>query len=177
MFVRYCFNKGSNLVYRHAKGRLVYNRRLHVGAGPLLKPMLCENGYNLNVTDRAKKRLQMINDDSGEWLRVNVENGGCHGYQYNLSLIRNDCTDKENKDKLSIKKDGVEKNEFEIAIPDIAFNITPKVKILIDEQSMKILNNTTLEYTQELIGSSFQITGGNLKSKCGCGTSFDLDTE
>lgn len=140
---------------------------LHSSLNPVHQPVIVANGYNLNVTDRAKKRLQSINDESGEWLRVGVENGGCHGYQYNLSLVPHKTTDKETG----------KKHEFVDNVPDVSFKVTPSVTILVDEPSMKILNNTTLEYTQELIGSSFQITGGNLKSKCGCGTSFDLDAE
>lgn len=48
-------------------------------------------------------------------------------------------------------------------------------KVVVDENSLKILDQTTLTYSSELIGSTFKITGGNMKSSCGCGSSFDVE--
>ncbi|KAH3902971.1 uncharacterized protein SCODWIG_03711 [Saccharomycodes ludwigii] len=56
----------------------------------------------------------------------------------------------------------------------ILFVLPSKAKICIDTKSLSILNNTVLIYSTELIGSSFKIQGGGMKSSCGCGSSFDI---
>jgi iron-sulfur cluster assembly accessory protein len=48
-------------------------------------------------------------------------------------------------------------------------------KIVVDESSLELLNGSTVDYTMELIGSQFKITGiPGATSSCGCGTSFDI---
>lgn len=49
-----------------------------------------------------------------------------------------------------------------------------EVVLMIDSNSLSLLNGTTLDFQRELIGSSFKLVGGNMKSSCGCGSSFDL---
>ncbi|CCF59502.1 hypothetical protein KAFR_0H00920 [Kazachstania africana CBS 2517] len=124
---------------------------------------------NLAISARAAWRLAQIYDASKEILKVGVESGGCHGYQYNLNLVPDsDTAHLVQKEKIDEFDDDNVKNVVFI-LPN------GEGKIVIDENSLKILNNTTLEYTTELIGSSFKIANGQLKSSCGCGSSFDLD--
>lgn len=48
-------------------------------------------------------------------------------------------------------------------------------KVVIDESSLELLNGSTVDYTMELIGSQFKVTGiPGATSSCGCGTSFDI---
>jgi iron-sulfur cluster assembly accessory protein len=48
-------------------------------------------------------------------------------------------------------------------------------KVVIDEASLELLNGSTVDYTMELIGSQFKVTGiPGATSSCGCGTSFDI---
>lgn len=56
---------------------------------PLISPERIINktpGLNLSISERASKRLAEICRDSKENLRISVESGGCHGFQYNLTL-------------------------------------------------------------------------------------------
>ena len=46
--------------------------------------------------------------------------------------------------------------------------------VLIDKNSMEFINESELDYKDELIGSSFSITNPNAKNSCGCGTSFSV---
>jgi len=39
---------------------------------------------------------------------------------------------------------------------------------------MNFINESELDYKEELIGSSFSITNPNAKNSCGCGTSFSI---
>lgn len=48
-------------------------------------------------------------------------------------------------------------------------------KVVMDEPSLELLKGSTIDYTMELIGSQFKVTGiPGAKSSCGCGTSFDI---
>ena len=50
-------------------------------------------------------------------------------------------------------------------------------KVVLDESSLELLKGSTIDYTMELIGSQFKVTGiPGAKSSCGCGTSFDIQT-
>ena len=154
---------------------------------PLVQPARIVNqseGLNLLIDERAAWRLGQIFKDSKEVMRVTVESGGCHGFQYNLELIPgetldtetgilHESSDKGNQDATE------EKDEFDAEEGPTRYivYILPNDggKVIIDEKSLKILNSSVLTYTKELIGSSFKITSHKLKSRCGCGTSFDID--
>jgi iron-sulfur cluster assembly accessory protein len=46
---------------------------------------------------------------------------------------------------------------------------------VIDEISLDLVKGSTVEFTEELIGSKFALVGNpNAESGCGCGTSFNL---
>ena len=50
-----------------------------------------------------------------------------------------------------------------------------KAKVVMDEPSLDLLKGSSVDYTMELIGSQFKVTGiPGAKSSCGCGTSFDV---
>lgn len=121
----------------------------------------------LNITERAANKLNQIYSSSNEILNIEVENGGCHGYQYNFNLLKenNNNNNKESDADDEFKDDSVTKVTI----------ITNPGKVVIDSNSLKILNNGILNYTTELIGSSFKIESEALKSSCGCGTSFDIE--
>ncbi len=46
--------------------------------------------------------------------------------------------------------------------------------VLIDETSLGLLEGSTIDFVDDLIGQSFRITNPNATSSCGCGTSFAL---
>lgn len=146
-----------------------------------IKPVKIINAQpnlNLAITQRAASRLGEIFRSSNEVLRIGVESGGCHGFQYNLKLISKDDAGHTPENHVTTRS---EEDEFEDDDEfndnkDIIFVLPDKGgEVIVDEKSLKILNNTTLTYTTELIGSTFKITGGNMKSSCGCGSSFDVE--
>ena len=50
-----------------------------------------------------------------------------------------------------------------------------KAMVVMDEPSLELLKGSSVDYTMELIGSQFKVTGiPGAKSSCGCGTSFDV---
>lgn len=118
----------------------------------------------ITITPRAAHRLQTIAEKDGNpdlTLRVSVESGGCHGFQYLMSLVKS--TDVDPEDTL------FENEEAARQTGDY------KAKVVMDEPSLELLKGSSIDYTMELIGSQFKVTGiPGAKSSCGCGTSFDI---
>ncbi|KAH6616376.1 hypothetical protein C7974DRAFT_318865 [Boeremia exigua] len=112
----------------------------------------------LSISPRASARLSTIaqkDNNPQSALRVSIESGGCHGFQYTLALT--DLTKEPPTDE------------------DTVFEGAKGEKLVVDEASLEMLNGSTVDYTMELIGSQFKITGiPGATSGCGCGTSFDI---
>ncbi|KAK6462398.1 hypothetical protein DFJ63DRAFT_154231 [Scheffersomyces coipomensis] len=131
---------------------------------------------SIAITKRASKKLNHIaqsDNNPNSILKISVESGGCHGFQYNLKLtdlnkeleeIKQD-DDIDDDDILVFKRfDEVDKDEI--------------AQILLDQSSLEILQDSKLDYTKELIGSQFKIVDSPYTSTaCGCGASFDFDFE
>ncbi|OCH93469.1 hypothetical protein OBBRIDRAFT_724799 [Obba rivulosa] len=111
----------------------------------------------IEITDRAAEQLRAIaqrenNPDAA--LRIVVESGGCHGYQYKMELAK-----------------GRQPDDYHFAHPAIRPS-----NIYIDSVSLALLNGSTVDFATELIGSSFRVLD-NPQSKgsgCGCGVSWEL---
>ncbi|KAF1932685.1 uncharacterized protein M421DRAFT_53460 [Didymella exigua CBS 183.55] len=116
------------------------------------------NPMTMSISPRASHRLHSIaqkDSNPHSALRVSIESGGCHGFQYLMAL-----TD------LSKEPAGEDDTVFEGARGE---------KVVVDESSLELLNGSTVDYTMELIGSQFKVTGiPGATSSCGCGTSFDI---
>ncbi|CCE81886.1 Piso0_002565 [Millerozyma farinosa CBS 7064] len=118
------------------------------------------------ITKRASDKLTKIAKDDHNpdaALRISVESGGCHGFQYNLSLtdLKKELKEGE-EDVLVFKRDEGD---------SIA-------QVVINESSLQILQDSKIDFTKELIGSSFKVVDSPYTSTaCGCGASFDFDFE
>ncbi|KAF3805325.1 Iron-sulfur cluster assembly 2-like [Colletotrichum gloeosporioides] len=131
----------------------------------------------LEITDRAGKRLADImkkDNNPNLALRIQVESGGCHGFQYLMSLVTLPGTENvEDWSKVVGEEDTVFQYLPEGADPSTATFGGPKV--VIDEPSLDLLKGSKVDFTMELIGSQFKITDNPYAtSSCGCGTSFDI---
>lgn len=108
-------------------------------------------------------------------LRVQVESGGCHGFQYLMSLITLPKADAETSKAAAIGEDDSifqYKADGE-ATSDASLAHSPR--IILDEPSLDLLKGSKVDFTVELIGSQFKITDNPAaSSSCGCGTSFDV---
>ncbi|PNS17212.1 hypothetical protein CAC42_7266 [Sphaceloma murrayae] len=97
----------------------------------------------VDITPRAASRLHAIAEKDNKpdtCLRVTVESGGCHGFQYLMSLTTLDQTSSE-EDTVFESEDG------------------NKAKVVMDEPSLELLKGSKIDYTMELIGSQFKVTG------------------
>ncbi|KAK3340040.1 hypothetical protein B0H65DRAFT_246944 [Neurospora tetraspora] len=168
------------------------NKRLFTTTAPrkathtLFNPQNDEDGNEmvLEITERAAKRLsEIMTKDSNPYLalRIQVESGGCHGFQYLMKLV----TLPEQLPELPVSEEAAE--ESEIREDDTIFSYYPDnspapsssdltvPKIILDGPSLELLKGSKVDFTMELIGSQFKIVDNPLAtSNCGCGTSFDI---
>jgi iron-sulfur cluster insertion protein len=106
----------------------------------------------IDITNSAKEKIADIlleENNPNVFLRTFVQGGGCSGFSYGFTL------------------DEV-KNEDDFELPVSNF------KLLIDAMSMQYLQGATIDYKEELMGSSFVIQNPNAQSTCGCGSSFSV---
>lgn len=106
----------------------------------------------LSVTRSAANRIAFLIEQEGQpdlMLRVSVSGGGCSGFQYGFSF-----DDTVNPDDRTFERDGV--------------------TVVVDEVSLGLLSGSQIDYVEELIGASFQISNPQATSSCGCGASFSI---
>ena len=106
----------------------------------------------LMLSESAARRVSFLIDQEkreGLMLRVAVSGGGCSGFQYGFSF-----DDRKNEDDRTFERDGV--------------------TVVVDEASLDLLNGSTIDYVEELIGASFQVKNPQASSSCGCGSSFAI---
>jgi Fe-S cluster assembly iron-binding protein IscA len=107
-------------------------------------------------------------------LRVSVESGGCHGFQYLMSLGDMSTIEPE-EDTLFVVEEG--RGQDMVGRNDWAEVGEGKAKVVMDEPTLELLQGSKVDYTMELIGSQFKIVDNpRATSSCGCGTSFDVKT-
>jgi len=118
--------------------------------------VLNEDAAGVVITQRAAEHLQKISNrekDPNLALRITVESGGCHGYQYKIELTSDQ-----------------EPDDYIFSHPS-----TRPANIVVDAMSLTLVNGATIDFATELIGSSFRISD-NPQSKgsgCGCGVSWE----
>ncbi|MFY9487115.1 MAG: iron-sulfur cluster assembly accessory protein [Solirubrobacterales bacterium] len=110
----------------------------------------------MNLTDIAAEKVKdylagqnKSIDDAG--LRVGVKGGGCSGFTYSLALDE--------------QRDG-----------DHIFE-TNGIKILVDELSLRYVEDSEVDYVDGLTGAGFQVNNPNVVAACGCGSSFRVKDE
>jgi Fe-S cluster assembly iron-binding protein IscA len=126
-------------------------------------------------------------------LRIQVESGGCHGFQYLMSLTTlppldasalNTSSSNPNTMPPEIQSspplpDSANAKPGKLDEDDTVFSTDDGsgAKVVMDGPSLELLKGSKIDYTMELIGSQFKIVDNPLAtSSCGCGTSFDIKT-
>ena len=82
-------------------------------------------------------------------LRVGVVGGGCSGFSYSMSF------------------------ENSSGMMDKTFNFDG-LKVYVDATSLMYLNGCVVDYVETLEGAGFKFENPNVKSTCGCGSSFSV---
>ena len=82
-------------------------------------------------------------------LRVGVVGGGCSGFSYSMQF------------------------ENSAGMMDKVFDFDG-LKVYVDATSVMYLNGCTVDYVETLEGAGFKFENPNVKSTCGCGSSFNV---
>lgn len=139
------------------------------------------------------QRLSQIMSKDGNphlALRIQVESGGCHGFQYIMKLVTLPSSVPGVAELRRVEEEEINSEgnaEAVLRSDDTIFRYAPDdsagpdeaglgvPKIVLDTASLELLKGSKVDFTQELIGSQFKIVDNPFAtSSCGCGTSFDI---
>ncbi|HLJ13348.1 MAG TPA: iron-sulfur cluster assembly accessory protein [Bryobacteraceae bacterium] len=81
-------------------------------------------------------------------LRIAVVGGGCSGFSYSMAF------------------------ETKPGMLDKTYNFDG-LKVFVDQASLLYLDGAEIDYVESLEGSGFKFNNPNVKSTCGCGSSFN----
>ncbi|XP_053201679.1 iron-sulfur cluster assembly 2 homolog, mitochondrial-like [Panonychus citri] len=116
---------------------------------PMVTTQLDCEPISLIISDNCSKRLKQVTEN-GEFLRIQVEGGGCQGFSYKFQL-----DNKINDDDHVFQKNGS--------------------SIVVDKTSLEYINGSMVDYSSELIRSSFRIVNNpKAVQGCSCGASFTI---
>ncbi|HUQ01987.1 MAG TPA: iron-sulfur cluster insertion protein ErpA [Kofleriaceae bacterium] len=106
----------------------------------------------VSLTPVAATKVNEIRDaeaiETEMGLRLRVVGGGCAGFSYDLYFDTPTEVDQQ----------------FEVS----------GVKVVVDEMSLMYLVGTQIDYVEGLQGAGFKFQNPNVKSTCGCGSSFSV---
>ncbi|HTM20857.1 MAG TPA: iron-sulfur cluster insertion protein ErpA [Kofleriaceae bacterium] len=113
-------------------------------------PLAGEGDAIVSLTVLAAQKVAEIRSAEGieddMALRVRVVGGGCAGFSYDLYFDAKTEMDKE--------------------------YVNHGVRIVVDQMSLMYLIGTQVDYVEGLQGAGFKFNNPNVKSTCGCGSSF-----
>jgi iron-sulfur cluster assembly accessory protein len=102
----------------------------------------------INLTPAAVAKVKSL-APPGMALRLSVQGGGCSGFSYAMQFDN----EKGTMDK-----------EFDF----------DGLTVLIDATSLMYLDGVEVDYLETLESSGFKFNNPNVKSTCGCGSSFNV---
>lgn len=106
----------------------------------------------LSLTEKAAEKVKEIqaaeNIEASYGLRLRVVGGGCSGFAYDLYFDQ-------------------------VTDMDRTFD-SHGVKLVVDQMSLQYLAGTSVDYVEGLQGAGFKFMNPNVKSTCGCGSSFSV---
>ncbi len=104
----------------------------------------------IQLTERAVGKVQEIltaQEPQPSGLRISVVGGGCSGFTYSMAF------------------------ESAPGMLDKTYNFNG-LKVFVDQASLLYLEGAEVDYVETLEGSGFKFSNPNVKSTCGCGSSF-----
>ncbi len=106
----------------------------------------------ISLSQVAAEKVQEIRNqeaiEEAMFLRVRIVGGGCSGFSYDLY--------------------------FDTATPMDKRLVSNGVTIIVDQMSLQYLRGTEIDYVEGLQGAGFKFHNPNVKSTCGCGSSFSV---
>ena len=104
---------------------------------------------SLSVTPKAAAQIRkaLSQRGNGVGLRIAVKTSGCSGYAYALEFA-------------------------DAAAPEDRCFESEGVTLLVDAQSLPLVDGTQLDWVREGLNEGFKFDNPNAKANCGCGESF-----
>ena len=104
---------------------------------------------SISVTPKAAVQIRKAIDKrgGGVGLRVAVKTSGCSGYAYALEFV-------------------------DVANPEDQVFASEGVSVLVDAQSLPLVDGTELDWVREGLNEGFKFNNPNASATCGCGESF-----
>jgi iron-sulfur cluster assembly accessory protein len=115
---------------------------------PEAKPKAAPITLTSNAIAKVKEIMAQQNP-APAGLRVGVVGGGCSGFSYSMSF------------------------ENASGLMDKVFDMDG-LKVYVDATSVMYLNGCIVDYVETLEGAGFKFENPNVKSTCGCGSSFSV---
>jgi iron-sulfur cluster assembly accessory protein len=119
---------------------------------PEIKPQEAAKKTPIMLTPTAVAKVKEIMGQQNPvpaGLRVGVVGGGCSGFSYSMSFENN------------------------AGLMDKVFDMGG-LKVYVDATSLTYLNGCTVDYIESLEGAGFKFDNPQVKSTCGCGSSFSV---
>src|SRR5262245_3956961 len=119
---------------------------------PEVKPQETSKKAPISLTPTAIAKVKEIMGQQNPvpaGLRVGVVGGGCSGFSYSMSF------------------------ENSSGLMDKVFDMEG-LKVYVDATSVMYLNGCIVDYVETLEGAGFKFENPNVKSTCGCGSSFSV---
>ena len=95
------------------------------------------------------REIMATQDPLPAGLRIGVVGGGCSGFQYSMAF------------------------ENQAGMMDKVFNFGD-LKVFVDATSLMYLQGCTVDYLETLEAAGFKFENPQVKSTCGCGSSFQV---
>ncbi|WP_018921836.1 HesB/IscA family protein [Salsuginibacillus kocurii] len=108
----------------------------------------------ISISDAALAAIEKMKEDEEDpnlKLRVGVKGGGCSGLSYGMGFDT-EVTDDDEEYKMG------------------------NIDIVIDKESLPVLNGVEVDYKENMMGGGFTIENPNAIASCGCGSSFRTAT-
>jgi iron-sulfur cluster assembly accessory protein len=104
-----------------------------------------------SIAAQEIKRLQASRQQPNSYLHLGVKQGGCSGLLYTFQL--EEVEDSHNTSPY--RSNGI--------------------AIVVDSQSESLLQDLTLDYSEDLMGGAFRFQNPKAASTCSCGQSFAIE--
>jgi iron-sulfur cluster assembly accessory protein len=106
----------------------------------------------IEVTEKAATKARSLAEREGRpeaCLRVRVTAGGCAGFHYKLSF-----------EEAAAGEDHVIESHG--------------LRVLVDPKSVPVIEGSTLDFSEELLGGGFKMLNPRAVHECACGESFSV---
>ena len=106
---------------------------------------------SISLTESAVERVRGYLDRRGHGvgLRIGIKKTGCSGYAYIIDYA------------------------YTIEPADAVFDDSG-VTVVVDNDSLKLIDGTQVDFVKEGLNEAFKFRNPNVKGECGCGESFSV---